>query len=257
MVVKIVEFKKIRVKDGIFIEGMPGVGNVAMVAIGNLIEELKPLHFADLLTSHFNSIVLIKPNAEIQILKGSFYYLKAKRDVIIYFGDQQANTPEGTFELINEILKYIKKIGVKEVLTFGGLQVSEIINRPPKIYGAVSEESLKKKYEKYGVIFDETSKRVGSIIGAIGMLAGYAKYYGLYGASFLVESVPTHFVPDHRGAKALLELICKILEIEFDFKKLDKKIREQEELLEKLKMRTTLKEVEEEKEEKKRLEYIQ
>ncbi len=252
MVVKIIEYKKIRVKNGIFIEGMPGVGNVAMVAIGNLIEQLKPIHFADLLTSYFNSIVLIKPNSEIQILKGSFYYLKAKRDVIIYFGDQQAISPEGTFILVNEILKYIKKIGVKEVITFGGLD-TPVRGEKPKIYGAVNDEKYKERFKDFNVNFEETSQRVGSIIGAVGMLAGYAKYYGLYGAAFLVESVQTPFIPDHKGAKALLEFISKLIGVEIDMSILDKKIKEQEELIRKLQQIPKR----EEKKEKEKLGYIQ
>jgi len=255
MAVIIKQFKKIKVKNGIFIEGMPGVGNVGLVAASYLVEQLKPEIFAELHSNYFGHAVLIKPNSEIQILKGTFYYYKGKKDIIFYIGDQQSTIPEGTFILVHKILSFLKKIGVKLVITLGGVQ-KMAPSKQRKIYGAVSEEKIKEEFKDLNIDFENSSKNVGSIIGAIGMLSGYSKYYGLKSLCLLVESFSSPFVPDHIGAKALLEILEKILEVKIDYSRINKKIKEQEALEEKLSKAITLPSKEEEKKEEKKLTYL-
>ena len=57
MATKIVQLKKPKLKNPIFIEGLPGVGNVGRIAAGYLVEELKAKKFAELWSSHFLPIV--------------------------------------------------------------------------------------------------------------------------------------------------------------------------------------------------------
>ncbi|MEM0481022.1 MAG: PAC2 family protein [Candidatus Aenigmatarchaeota archaeon] len=251
MVVEIIQHKKLKLKDAIFIEGMPGVGNVGQIAVGYLLEELKPELFAELYTSHFNHVVLIKPNAVAQPLMGYFYYYKPK-NLVIYYGDQQAISPEGTYELVNSILKFIKRIGVSTVITLGGVQTT--YKKTVKVYGVVSEESVKEMFKDYDIDFENVSQNVGSIIGAIGMLTAFSKRYGMKSLCLLAESSTLPLIPDQRGAKALLELLSKILNIKIDLSKIERKAKEQQELMKKL---SKPQEVEkEEKEETKRLSYL-
>ena len=250
MVVEIIEHKKLKLKNAIFIEGMPGVGNVGQVTVGYLIEQLKPELFAELYSSHFNHVVLIKPNAVAQPLMGYFYYYKPK-NLIIYYGDQQAMTPEGTYELVNHILKFIKKIGVETVITLGGVQTT--YKKTVKVYGVVSEESLKNEFDGYGIDFENVSQNVGSIIGAIGMLTAFSKRYNMKSLCLLVESSTLPLIPDQRGARVLLELLSKMLSLDIDLSKMEKKVKEQQELMKKL---TKTQEVEKVEEETKRLSYL-
>ncbi|MEM0243290.1 MAG: PAC2 family protein [Candidatus Aenigmatarchaeota archaeon] len=226
--------KKIKVKNGIFLEGMPGVGNVGLIAASYIVEQIGAIPFAELHSEYFGHAVLIRPNAEIQLLKGVFYYSKPnKKDIIIYIGDQQAISPEKTFILVNKILSFLKSIGVKLVITLGGVQKNYPIKQR-KVYGAVSEEKVKEKFKDLGIDFENVSKDVGSIIGAVGMLTGYAKYYGMESLCLLAESFSSPFVPDHKGAKAILEILEKILELKIDYSRINKKIKEQEALEERL-----------------------
>ena len=48
MTTKITELEKPKLKDPVFIEGLPGVGNVGRIAAGYLVEELKAKKFAEL-----------------------------------------------------------------------------------------------------------------------------------------------------------------------------------------------------------------
>ena len=74
MTTKIVETERPKLKNPIFIEGLPGVGNVGRIAAGYLVEELKAKKFAELFSSHFMPFVLLHENSAVHVLKNEFYY---------------------------------------------------------------------------------------------------------------------------------------------------------------------------------------
>jgi len=65
-------------------------------------------------------------------------------------------------------------------------------------------------------------------------LIGYAPLYGMKGVSLLVESFGPPILPDHKGAKKLLELLQKILGVKLDLSEIAKKAKEQDILKEKI-----------------------
>ena len=235
MATKIIQLKKPKLKNPIFVEGLPGVGNVGRIAAGYLAEELKAKKFAELWSSHFLPIVLIHKEASVHLLKNEFYYWKGKkrgqRDLIILVGDSQSSTPEGHYEVCNEILNFVKKFGVKEMFTLAGLSVGETVEKP-KVYGTVNDDSLIKKYRNSGIIFD--SHRVGTIMGAAGLLLGLGKYYKIKGICLLGETAGYPILPDPKSAKSVLQVLTKILKIEINVEKLEKRVAEMEEFLKRI-----------------------
>ena len=79
---KIIMLKKPRLKNPIFIEGLPGVGNVGRIAAGYLVEELGAKKFAELYSPHFMPFVLLHQTSEIHMLRNEFYYWKGKKNEI-------------------------------------------------------------------------------------------------------------------------------------------------------------------------------
>lgn len=236
MTTKIFEFEKPKLKDPLFIEGLPGIGHVGRIAAVYLVEELKSKKFAELLSSHFMHYVLLQQNSTVHVLKNEFYYWKAKskgqRDLIILVGDSQSIDPEGHYEIAHEILDYVKKLGVKEMITLGGLGIGEA-KENPKVIGAVSDEGLDKKYNKYGIEFDAGNK-IGTIIGASGLLLGLGKFYDMKGICLLGETSGFPILPDPRAAEEVLKVLGKILNIRMDLGKLNKKIKEMEDFIKKI-----------------------
>lgn len=236
MTTKIVEYEKPRLKKPIFIEGLPGIGNVGRIAAGYLAEQLKAKKFAELISSHFMPFVLLHQNSSVHVLKAEFYYWKAKkrgqRDLIILVGDMQSVDSGGHYEIVEEILRYIKRFGVKEMFTLGGWSTSEVVE-VPKVIGAVSHPELIKKYEKYGIDFDAGS-RIGTIVGASGLLIGLGKYYGMKGICLLGQTAGFPIIPDPKSAEAVLKILLKILNIQIDTSKLEKKVKEMESFIKKI-----------------------
>src|SRR3990170_3390812 len=141
MTTRIVELETPKLKDPVFIEGLPGIGNVGRIAAGYLVEQLKAKKFAEVLSSHFMPFVLLQPSSSVHVLKNEFFYYKGKgkeRDMIILIGDSQSIDPEGHYEVVDEILKFVKKFGVKEMFTLAGFGIGEEVKKP-KVIGAVND----------------------------------------------------------------------------------------------------------------------
>lgn len=236
MVTKIIEFEKPKLKNPIFIEGLPGVGNVGRIAAGYLAEQLKMKKFADLTSSHFMPFVLMHQSSAVHVLKNEFYYYKAKnksqRDMIVLVGDSQSIDPEGHYEIVYQVLDLIKKYGTKEMFTLAGLTTGEPV-KTPKVVGAVSDPELVKKFASMGIDFESGSK-VGTIVGASGLLLGLGKYYGIKGVALLGETVGYPIIPDPKAAEQVLRVLSKVLKVEINMKELDKKVKEIEEFMKKM-----------------------
>jgi hypothetical protein len=236
MATKIIEIEKPKLKDPLFVEGLPGVGNVGRIAAGYLAEELKAKKFAELFSSHFMPFVLLHQTSAVHVLKNEFYYWKAKeksqRDLIILIGDSQSVDPEGHYEVAESILDYVSKLGCKEMITLAGLSIGEA-TAAPKVIGAVSDNEMIKRYGKYGIDFEAGSK-VGTIVGASGLLIGLGRTHGIRGVCLLGETVGIPIIPDHKSAESLLKVLIKILNVRIDTTKLEKKVKEMQEFIKKL-----------------------
>ncbi|HLC39917.1 MAG TPA: proteasome assembly chaperone family protein [archaeon] len=236
MATKIVELERPKLNNPVFIEGLPGVGNVGRIAAGYMAEELKAKKFAELFSSHFMPFVLLHQSSAVHVLKNEFYYYKAKnkkeRDMIILIGDSQSVDPEGHYEIVDKILEYVSKFGCKEMFTLAGLSVGEKIKKP-KVIGAVSEPDLIRKYGNLGIDFD-AGARVGTIVGASGLLLGLGRYYKVKGVCLLGETVGFPIIPDPRSAEEILKVLVKVVGTKIDMSKLEKKIKEMEEFIKKV-----------------------
>lgn len=247
MTTRIIESKRPRLKNPIFIEGLPGVGNVGRIAAGYLVEELKAVKFAELYSSHFMPLVLIQKDSTAHVLKNEFYYWTPKgkggkgkgrkdkggqRDMIILIGDSQSIDPEGHYEVVEEILNYVKKLGVKEMFTLAGLGVGEKKDKP-EIVGAVNRPELVKKYSKYGINFD-TGDRIGTIVGASGLLLGLGASIGIDSVCLLGETSGLPIIPDPKSAEAVLSTLAKMLGIKIDTSKIEKKVKEMESFIKRM-----------------------
>lgn len=230
MVTTVTEMKKPKLKRPIFVEGLPGVGNVGRIAGDHLIKELKATKFAEIHSSHFMPFVLLKQDATVHVLNNELYYWKAKkkgqRDLIILIGDSQSVDPEGHYEIVNTILDLLKRYKVKEMFTLAGLSVGEK-KENPNVIGAVNDKSLIKKYGKYGIDF-KSGENIGTIVGASGLLIGLGKKRGIDGVCLLGETSGMPLLPDPKAAESVLKVLSKILKVNINVTKIEEKVEEME-----------------------------
>ncbi|MEE9115332.1 MAG: proteasome assembly chaperone family protein [Thermoplasmata archaeon] len=211
--------------DPIFIEGLPGIGNVGKLAAEHLIDQLKGKKFADIISKHFPPQVVIEDNGVVRLVDNQLYYAKrdgANQDLVILTGDYQGLTPEGQYELSDFILGVLKELNVKRIFTLGGYGIGRMIKKP-RVLGAATEESLVKEMKKLGVVFSRDEPGAG-IVGASGLLLGMGKYYGMQSVCLMGET--SGYFVDPKSAQAVLEVLAKILDITVNYDELEAKAKQ-------------------------------
>ncbi|MBI4896189.1 MAG: proteasome assembly chaperone family protein [Candidatus Aenigmarchaeota archaeon] len=224
-----VEFveKPKKLKKPILIEGLPGIGNVGRVAAGYMVSELKMKKLADIYSQHFLPLVLLHDDAVAHMLKNELYvYYGKKKDILVLTGDTQSMTPEGHYHVCEAIINVAEKLGVKDIITLGGFTNGEEVANP-RVIGAVSEKELVKTYNKYGIMFGK-DHQIGTIVGASGLLIGFAKLRKMHGLCLMGETAGVPFMTDPRAADRVLSVLRDILGIKLDLTKLEKTIKQME-----------------------------
>ena len=143
-------YEKPVLNNPVLIEGLPGIGFVANIASLHLIQELKAKLFAEIRLSSFQDIAITADEGQIRFPTNEFYYHKGRdqeeRDLIILYGNTQALTTMGQYELCGRVLDFAKDFGCSNVITLGGFRRDEKVNTP-KLYCAASDtETLKEAF---------------------------------------------------------------------------------------------------------------
>jgi hypothetical protein len=219
--------KKPKLKNPIFIEGLPGIGNVGKVAVEHLIEMVGAKKFAEVYCKDFPPQVFINPDGTVKLVNNEFYYWLSKkknqRDIVFLTGDYQALSAQGQYELAEKILDVVEEFGVKQMYTLGGYGLGHEV-KDPKVLFATTDANLVKEVKKYGAVFRKNEPG-GGIIGASGLLLGLGKLRGLEGVCFMGET-PGYLV-DPKSAKAVLKVLTKITNLgDIDLSSLEKKAKE-------------------------------
>jgi uncharacterized protein (TIGR00162 family) len=215
--------KKPKMKNVIFIEGLPGVGNVGKLAAEHLIDELKAEKFADIYSKYFPPQVLVDDDGVVKLVNNELYFVKhnkkLKNDLLFLVGDYQGLTPEGQYNLSDKLLDIAEGFGVKLIITLGGYGLGRMIDKP-KVLGAVSNPKMIKEMKDYGVVFQRGEPGSG-IVGASGLLLGLGKIKDIDGVCLMGET--SGYFADPKSAQEVLKVLTKILEVKIDFSELEVK----------------------------------
>lgn len=229
---------KPKLKNPILVEGLPGIGNVGRVSVGYMISELKAKKFAEMHSPHFLPLVVLDNNSNTRLLKGEFFYVKAskgkkgksKRDIIFLTGDSQSISPNGHYEICGKILDFAEKFGVKEIITIGGYATGKQPEKP-RVIAAVNSPKLMKKYKDLDFQKDH---KIGTIVGASGLLIGLGEARGMEGLCLMGETMGFPIViTDPKSAESVLDIVLKILGVRIDMNRLEKSVKDMEESIKK------------------------
>lgn len=223
----IIQFDKVKLKNPILVEGLPGIGNVGRVAAGYLISELKIKHFADLFSPHFLPLVIIHPSGVATMLKNEFFYYRGKKnDIIILSGDTQSLTAEGNYDVCDKVIRFAEELGVKFLVTLGGFAEGKEV-KDPKIIGVVNNPALTKRYAKSGIDFGKNHP-IGTIVGASGLLLGMAELHGIDSLCVMGQTMGFPMITDLKAAEKVIRTLTNILDIKLDLSKLDAIVKQME-----------------------------
>ena len=216
MVCKIEVYEKPELNDPVLIEGLPGIGFVANISALHLIKELKAKLFAEIVSASFQDFAVTTGDGGASSPINELYYCKREdggRDLIIWYGNTQALTTSGQYELVGKVLDLVQELGCRFVISIGGFKKDDVQN-VPGIYTAATDLKTMTKALELG-----TKVMVGHIFGIAGILIGLAKLRGLKGFSILVDTLGMY--PDANATRYALTTLGKYLNLDVDLSKVD------------------------------------
>ena len=221
MVCKVQVYEKPVLNDPVLIEGLPGIGFVANITALHLIQEFNAKLFAEIQSSAFQDLAMSTGNGGTYFPTNQLYYHKGKdgeRDLIILYGNTQALTTVGQYELCGKILDISEELGCKYVLTAGGLKKEDKVEKPELYCTASDRETLQEALDLGAKIMK------GHIFGVAGLLVGLCKLRHMKGLCFLAET--SGLYPDTVATREVLKAIRKILHLKINIKNLSHAAKE-------------------------------
>jgi uncharacterized protein len=227
MVCSIDIIEKPQLNNPILIEGLPGIGFVANIAALHLIKELKAKKFMQIFCSSFQDFAVTTGEGTALSPINELYYVKreeGQRDLIIWYGNTQALTTIGQYELCGKVLSLVKEYGCQFAISIGGFKKEE--SQPvPGIYSTATDE------ETMQVALDLGTKvMVGHVFGIAGLTVGLAGIMNMKGFSLLVDTPGMN--PDINAARYALIMLSKYLNLNVDYTNLEENGKQIEKILE-------------------------
>jgi uncharacterized protein (TIGR00162 family) len=226
--------EQVQLKDPVFIEGLPGVGNVGKLAADYLREKLQAVPFATIHSKFFPPQVYVNEDGTIRLVSQELSYYRAKtpqqRDLILLGGDYQGISPEGQYELTERALALASSLGVRELYTLAGFAQGHLIEAP-RVLGAATSLARVEAMKKLGVVFSKNDPG-GGLIGASGLFLGLGRLFQMEGVCLMGET--SGYFVDPRSAEAVLRVLTRALSVPVDFTDLEEKAREIDRIAQKI-----------------------
>jgi uncharacterized protein (TIGR00162 family) len=210
--------------DPVLVEGLPGVGHVGKLAAEHLIEEFDGRLLRKIYSEHFPPQVGLDDDGVASLACAELYALDAGRDLLVLAGDHQATAPVGHYRLTETFLDAAETFGVSEVIAMGGVPTGELVEEH-SVIGAVTDAAEVERFEAAGVEFRENEPE-GGIVGTSGLLLGLGERRGIPAACLMGET--SGYMVDPKSARAVLEVLQALLDVEVGFARLEERADEME-----------------------------
>ena len=223
-------YKKTKFNDPVLFVGLPGIGSIGSLVAEHLRNELKAKKFATLYSSHFPYQIIMLKNGAFRLINNRFYYAKGtkgKSDVIILLGDAQPITPEGQYEVNERIVEFFKQLGGRKIYTIGGFSMGAQYVKAPKVFGLATDAAMIGYMKKQGVT--PTDSTGMSVLGSAGMIVAFSKKHKMSAACIMGETGMLDV--DANSAKAVLQVIGRLLGREIKLGSIEKLRGETEKML--------------------------
>lgn len=211
-----------QVRERWLIAAWPGMGNVAVIAAGFLINKLAMRPAVELTARGMFDI------SHVEVEKGVIATPRTPRNLIfrspepirgveltVFVGEAQPT--QGAYALAHEVIEQSLPLGIDRVATFASMASQLHPSQQPRVFGAVTEASLLGELTRAEVQVMPD----GQIGGLNGVLLGAAAERGLPGLCLLGE-IPFFAagVPNPKAAKAVLDAFAVVTRIEIDLEEL-------------------------------------
>ena len=192
----------------VFVEGLPGFGNVGRIAARLLIDFTRAKPFAELYSPSFPDYVIVNSRGICRPPRHEFYAASVgKTNLIILTGDAQPSHEDvvAHYGLCGEILDFAEGYGCRFIVTMGGAPAPQPTG---EVYVVATSPRLAVEVaEKGAVIYGG-----GRVMGATGLLLGLARSRGWEGVCLL--GATTGLRADRGAGFSVFKFLLKMLGLE-------------------------------------------
>jgi proteasome assembly chaperone (PAC2) family protein len=192
-------------ENPIFVQGLPGFGNVGRIAAHLLIKFCQAKPFAELYSPTFPDYVSVNSKGICHLPRYEFYSAAIENNnFIIMTGETQPSFDDvvAHYRICDEVLDFVQKQGCRFIVTIGGVPISE---EKAQVYVAATSAKLAAEFmEKGAVIYSK-----GRIVGGTGLTLALAKERKLDGVCVL--SATTGFKSDRGAGYQAFRFLMKAL----------------------------------------------
>lgn len=192
-------------ENPVFVQGLPGFGNVGRIAAHLLIKFCEAKPFAELYSPSFPDYVSISSKGITQLPKYEFYAAPMeKNNLVIMTGETQPSFDDvlAHYEVCSEIVDFAEKLGCHFIVTMGGVPITE---NKTQVYVAATSSRLATEFmEKGAVIYSK-----GRIVGGTGLTLALAKERKIDGVCLL--GTTTGFKADRGAGFLVFKFLMKAL----------------------------------------------
>jgi len=199
------EMFKPDLENPVFVQGLPGFGNVGRIAAHLLIKFCEAKPFAELYSPSFPDYVSISARGITHLPRYEFYAAPMeKNNLIIMTGETQPSFDDvlAHYHVCSEIVDFVEKLGCHFIVTMGGVPITE---DKTQVYVAATSPRLATEFmEKGAVIYSK-----GRIVGGTGLTLALAKERKLDGVCLL--GTTTGFKADRGAGFLVFKFLMKAL----------------------------------------------
>jgi uncharacterized protein (TIGR00162 family) len=192
-------------ENPIFVQGLPGFGNVGRIAAHLLTKFCDAKPFAELYSPSFPDYVSVSSKGICHLPRYEFYSAPMeKNNLIIMTGETQPSFDDvvAHYQVCAEIVDFVEKQGCRFIVTMGGVPITE---DKAQVYVAATSSRLATEFmEKGAVIYSK-----GRIVGGTGLTLALAKERGLEGVCLL--GTTTGFKADRGAGFLVFKFLMKAL----------------------------------------------
>ena len=192
-------------ENPVFVQGLPGFGNVGRIAAHLLIKFSEAKPFAEIYSPSFPDYVSISSKGIAHLPKYEFYSAPMeKNNLVIMTGETQPSFDDvlAHYQVCTEIVDFVEKLGCHFIVTMGGVPITE---DKTQVYVAATSPRLATEFmEKGAVIYSK-----GRIVGGTGLTLALAKERKLEGVCLL--GTTTGFKADRGAGFRVFKFLMKAL----------------------------------------------
>jgi hypothetical protein len=199
------QISKPALENPIFVQGLPGFGNVGKIAAHLLIKFCGAKPFMELFSPSFPDYVSVSSKGICHLPRYEFFAAPMeKNNFIVMTGDTQPSFDDvlGHYAICGEVIDVVQKFGCRLIVTIGGMPMNE---EKAQVFVAATSPRLAQEFmDKGAVIYSK-----GRIVGATGLILGLAKERGLEGLCLL--GATSGFRTDRGAGFSVFKFLMKAL----------------------------------------------